>query len=134
MCPYSAVNDNQLYLDFIPYFINTWNKICPSVDIKIVLVSKNIPENLLKLGYENNLIFFESIDGVSTSFTSQYIRLLYPSLLSNYQGGIIITDIDMVPTQKEYYTKFIEDIPENKFVYYRGNRLDKFKGVGLSLL
>ena len=117
-CVLTAVNENILYLDFVPIFIKTWNKLYPDIDIKIILIAKNIPEHLLL--YKNNLITFEPIAGVLTSFTSQFIRLLYPCIL-NYKNGVLITDIDMLPMNKTYYTKNIMEYDINKFIYYRGN-------------
>jgi hypothetical protein len=37
-CVLTAVNDNPLYLEFIPIFIKTWNKLYPGLDVKIVIV------------------------------------------------------------------------------------------------
>lgn len=117
-CVLTAVNEKPLYLDFVPIFIKTWTKLYPDIDIKIILIAKNIPDNLLL--YKNNLITFEPIAGVLTSFTSQFIRLLYPCIL-NYKNGVLITDMDMLPMNKTYYTKNIMEYDNNKFIYYRGN-------------
>ncbi len=77
-CILTSVNENKLYLDFVPIFIKTWNKLYLLVDVKIILISKKIPINLL--AYQSNIILFEPINNVLTSFTSQFIRLLYPSI------------------------------------------------------
>ena len=103
-CVLTAVNDNNMYLDFVPIFIKTWNKLYPLVDVKIILISKEIPEHLKE--YQDNIILFEPLSNISTAFISQYIRLLYPAIL-NYQNGILITDIDMLPMNKTYYIKNI---------------------------
>ena len=70
--------------------------------------------------YKDNIILFEPIDNVLTSFTSQLIRLLYPCIL-NYENGVMITDMDILPMNKTYYTEYIKDIDNSKFVYYRGD-------------
>ena len=127
-CVLTAVNDNLLYLDFIPIFIKTWNKLYPNVDVKIVLISKNIPEDLLL--YKNNIILFEPIENVLTSFTSQFIRLLYPCIL-DYKQGVLITDIDILPMNITYYTKNIEEIDNNKFIYYRDNVCFEYKQIAM---
>ena len=36
-CVLTAVNENPLYLEFIPIFIKTWNKLYPGIDVKILL-------------------------------------------------------------------------------------------------
>jgi len=117
-CVLTAVNENKLYLDFVPIFIKTWNKLYPDIDVKIILIANDIPDNLLP--YKNNLIVFEPIESVLTSFTSQIIRLLYPCIL-NYKNGVLITDIDMLPMNKTYYTENIKSYENNKFIYYRDN-------------
>ena len=115
-CILTAVNENPLYLDFVPIFIKTWNKLYPDVDVKIILIAHKIPYNLLM--YKTNIILFEPIENILTSFTSQFIRLLYPCIL-NYDNGVIITDMDMLPMNKTYYTDNIKTIKNDKFVYYR---------------
>jgi hypothetical protein len=127
-CVLTAVNENKLYLDFVPIFIKTWNKLYPEVDIKIVLIAKNIPENLLP--YKNNIIIFEPIENVLTSFTSQFIRLLYPCIL-NYKKGVLITDIDMLPMNRSYYTENISSYDDSKFIYYRENICNEFNQIAM---
>jgi len=115
-CVLSACNLNPLYMEFIPIFVKTWNKLYPSVDVRIVLISSYLPDELKD--YSSNIILFEPILNVSTSFISQYIRLLYPAIL-NYDNGIMITDIDMLPMNNTYYSKYIESYDNNKFIYLR---------------
>lgn len=117
-CVLTAVNDNPLYIEFIPIFIKTWNKLYPGVDVKIILISNKIPDEYMQ--YKDNIILFEPLDNVLTSFTSQLIRLLYPCIL-NYENGVMITDMDILPMNKTYYTEYIKDIDNSKFVYYRGD-------------
>ena len=121
-CVLTAVNNNPIYIDFIPLFIKTWNKLYPSVDIKIILIHSEIPENIKK--YEKNIILFKPLPNVSTSFISQYIRLLYPALL-NYENGIMLTDIDILPMNRTYFTKNIKHIPNNKFICMRSGLLSE---------
>ena len=115
-CVLTAVNENPLYLGFIPIFIKTWNKLYPDVDVKIILIAKNIPVNFLS--FKNNLILFEPIENISTCFTAQFIRNLYPCIL-NYKNGVMITDIDNLPMNTTYFTKNIENISDNKWVNLR---------------
>jgi hypothetical protein len=121
-CVLTACNMNPLYLDFIPMYITAWNKLYPEVDVKIVLINETVPDFLDK--YKNNIILFNPPPNISTAFISQYIRILYPSIL-NYKNGIIITDIDMIPMNNTYYTDNIKSIDDNKFVYYRDILLNR---------
>ena len=40
-CVLTAVNENHLYLDFIPLFVKTWKKLYPKVDVKIIFIGNN---------------------------------------------------------------------------------------------
>jgi len=127
-CVLSAVNENTIYIDFIPIFIETWKKLYTDIDIKIILIAKKIPEKYLC--YKNNIILFEPIESVLTSFTSQFIRLLYPCIL-NYENGVMITDIDMLPMNRTYYTKNIELYDNNKFIYFLENILFNINQIAM---
>tara|TARA_B100000886_G_scaffold339921_1_gene306968 strand:+ start:6 stop:1820 length:1815 start_codon:yes stop_codon:yes gene_type:complete len=127
-CVLTASNENKLYLDFIPIFIKTWNKLYPDVDVKIILVAKNIPDNLLC--HKENIILFKPIENILTSFTAQFIRLLYPCLL-NYENGVLITDMDMLPMNRTYYTESIKSYGSDKFIYYRGNVCSKNNEIAM---
>jgi hypothetical protein len=127
-CILTAVNENYLYLDFIPIFIKTWKKLYPSVDIKIVLISNKIPDNFEI--YSKYIILFEPIENISTAFISQYIRLLYPCLL-NYKNGIMITDIDILPMNNHYYTKNIENFENDTFIYLRNVCINDYKQIAM---
>ena len=117
-CVLTAVNEDPLYLDFVPIFIRTWHKLYPDVDVRIVLVAKSIRDDLLP--YKDNILLFEPLDGILTSFVSQFVRLLYPCIL-NYDNGVVITDIDMLPMSRSYYTESIAPYDNSKFIYYRGD-------------
>lgn len=115
-CVVTSVNNNPLYIDFIPLFIKTWKKLYPDVDVKIILIHDNIPKKFQS--YKQHIILFPPIKNVSTAFTSQYIRLLYPCIMK-YKNGILISDMDMLPMNKYYYTENIKHISNDKFVYMR---------------
>jgi hypothetical protein len=115
-CVLTASNLNPLYCDFIPIFVKTWKKLYPDVDVKVILIAKEIPEQFKE--YSGNIILFEPIEGVSTAFISQYIRSLYPALL-NYENGVMITDMDILPMNSRYYTENIKSFDNDKFIYYR---------------
>jgi hypothetical protein len=115
-CVLTAVNENQLYLDFVPYFIKSWRKLYPNIAVKIILIATRIPENLQM--YSDSIILFTPLEHMSTSFISQFIRILYPCILSQYKNGILITDIDMIPMNTAYFSENIAEISDDKFIYY----------------
>jgi len=115
-CVLTATNENPLYCDFIPIFINTWKKLCPKILIKIIFIGKELPEKFKE--YWDYLYLFTPLPWVSTAFVSQYIRMLYPALI-DVDGGVLITDMDMLPMNSDYYYKNIEDVEDDKFFCYR---------------
>jgi len=114
-CVLSACNLKQEYMDCIQFFIMAWKKLFPEVKILIILIANKIPECLEQ--FTEHFILFDPIENISTAFISQYIRILYPCLL-NFDNGVIITDIDMVPMNRSFYIDNIKDIDNNKFIYY----------------
>ena len=127
-CVLTAVNENKLYIEFIEFFIKTWNKLYPNVDVKIVLVAKKIPDEFSE--YKNNIILFEPIDNISTSSISQIIRLFYPAIL-NYKNGVLITDIDMIPLNNKMYSENIINYTNDKFIYYLENTIFDMKQIAI---
>ena len=117
-CVLTACNMNDLYYGFIPIFIKSWKKLYPSIDIIIILINDNIPKDIEE--YKDHIILFNPIENIPTSFISQYIRLLYPCILE-YNNNIMITDMDMIPMNKIYYTKNIETYDNNKFICLTGS-------------
>jgi len=128
-CILTSCNTNELYLDFIPIFIKAWNKLYPDIDVKIILINDIIPTQFK--AYKDNIILFKPIPNISTAFISQYIRLLYPCILKQYENGIMITDMDMIPMNRTYYTKNIENIENNKFIYLRDVCLNDYKQIAM---
>ena len=107
-CVLTACNLNPKYFEFIDYFVRAWKTVLDNVDVKVILVSDHIPDSINHL--QENIILFPPIPNVSDVFISQYIRLLYPSILK-YINGVLITDIDMIPMNSEYYVHNISHLP-----------------------
>jgi hypothetical protein len=115
-CVLTACNANPLYVDFIPLFVQAWKKLYPEVDVKIVLVANEIPNEFSQ--YKENIILFPPIPDVHDAYVSQTIRLLYPGLLS-YEGAVLITDMDMLPMNRTYYSAPLVPRDEDSFVHFR---------------
>ena len=128
-CVLTATNDIPLYSDFIPIFVKTWKKLHPDVDIKIVYIAENLPEKYKE--YEEHIVMFPPIEGLKTSFTAQYIRLLYPCLLE-YENGVLITDMDMLPLSTTYYTD-LSECSNNNFACFTKELTTK-KGTHINQL
>ncbi len=128
-CVVTGCNMNPLYYDFIPMFIESWKTLYPSIDIKIILIHDTIPENIKQ--YEDYIICFKPLENIETSFQAQVIRLLYPCILTQYKNGILITDMDMIPMNNNYYSKPIEHIDNDTFVCYRDVLIQTDKQIAM---
>ncbi len=85
------------------------------VPCTVVYVATELPEHLRGVP---NIVLFQPIKGALSAFVAQSVRLVYPCLM-DCADGILISDIDMIPLRKEYFTEPIANIPDNKFVSYR---------------
>ena len=117
----TAVNNEILYIDFIPNFIKHWSYLFPDINIKIILIGEKIPEEYII--YQDNIVLFNSIPNIPSAFQAMCIRNLYPALLKS-DGGIIITDIDMMPMNRKYYEQSIKNFDNDKFIVYRDVLID----------
>lgn len=113
----TATNLNPNYYKIIPVFIKTWLNIFPEINIHIILIADEIIEELRP--YEKYIKLFKPINNINTALIAQYIRILYPCLLTEAKGGIMITDMDMLPMGRKYYIEQIKNINNNKFICYR---------------
>ena len=113
----TSTNMNPLYYKYIPFFIKAWKKHFPNINIHIIVISNKLSEELQP--YKHYIKLFPELQNINTAFIAQTIRILYPAILKNATGGIIITDMDMLPMGKKYYIDQIKDIDSSKFVCYR---------------
>lgn len=65
---------------------------------------------------------FRPEPGLNTALQAQCIRLLYPALL-DAKGGVITSDVDMVPMSPRYFHRPLRRIDRAHFVCYRDDLL-----------
>ena len=109
-----ACDLNKLYIDFFPIVKKAWNNIV-GIKVKLLLISDTLPEYLND--YKDDVILFNPIENMSTAFQAQCIRNLYPAILK-CDNAVIISDMDIIPLNKNYYVNNIEDISDDCFVSY----------------
>jgi hypothetical protein len=117
----TAVNLESKYLSCVPFFIDFWLGIAhegKSVDYvpKVLVIAARLPLELED--YKEWCELFDVETGVSSVFTSQVVRVLYPSLEdSDY---VITTDVDMLPIGDRVFQKGLEQIEKGaEFVVCR---------------
>jgi hypothetical protein len=115
----TACDNNSRYTKFIPLFIEAWKRLSNDLHITILFISQDpLPEECKP--YENYIQrYVHPNSNIHPTFIAQVIRILWPSLL-NEEEGVLITDMDMIPGNLEYYTYPIEKYStENCFISYR---------------
>ena len=84
--------------------------------LPLFVIANKIIEELIP--YKDNIVLFPPIKNMDTGFIAQNIRLLYPALM-DAEGGILITDMDMIPMNRLYYAQQIVKYDNSKFISYR---------------
>lgn len=110
-----ACNENTHYLDFWPVVKEAWWRIA-KLPCVMVYVGKNLPDHLKN---DKAVIFFRAIDTWPTATQAQVIRLLYPALFKT-DGAIMLSDMDMIPLQKDFFVKGFDQFAPTQFVSLRG--------------
>jgi len=108
-----ATNNNPDYIQFWPIVAKTWKEII-GVKPTLALISDENIEIDESLG---EVLRFKTIPGVSTALHAQTIRLLLPAYYEN--EVCIISDIDMIPLSKKYFTDDIKDLPDDAFIVFK---------------
>lgn len=106
-------DDNPLYKDFYPVVAKQWNKLGYKVFyINITYFESEIEDT------EYGLIKHVRSINKNTGFQSQIVRM-YASILLKDEN-ILISDIDMLPLNGEYFSEKSKGVSTNKVLFYSG--------------
>lgn len=118
----ASVNNNPKYYNFIPYQIRAWNY----VGIKFIcfFISKEpLPTELEP--YKENIVLLNTYpEKINDVFLAQNARVFCCAFLEN-DGFAMITDMDMLPMNFNYFLEEIKDNFTDEFIYYR--HIDEFQ-------
>ncbi len=114
-CVLVACNDNPKYLDFWPIVRQAWWDLA-GLPCIMVYVADDLPEHLAQ---DPAVRHFKPIPGWPTATQAQCIRLLYPSLMK-CDGAVMLSDMDMIPMQRDWFVKGFEPFGPEQFVSLRG--------------
>lgn len=109
-----ATDSNNKYVQFWPSAAQAWQEI---VGVRPTLAVIGKKEEIVVDETLGDVIYFEPIEGVPTSLYAQCIRILLPALFPN--DVCIVSDIDLLPLQKKFFTKYIHKAAQDSFVIYR---------------
>jgi len=107
----TAVNLNKKYLSCVPFFIDFWLSMSSDVDSlnftpKVLVIAKSLPAELEP--YRQWCEIFEVDSSISSSFVSQAVRILQPSLED--ADYVITTDADMLPLGNRVFQAALNSI------------------------
>ena len=110
-----ACNENTKYLEFWPVVKRSWWEII-GLPCVMVYVGESLPECLKE---DSAVIHFKPIDSWPTATQAQVIRLLYPALLK-CDGAVVLSDMDMIPLQRDFFINGFKKFETNQIVSLRG--------------
>jgi len=110
-----ACDLNDVYLDFYPLVRKYWKNVV-GIDTILILIADEIPYKMNE--FRDEIILFKPVDDIHTAFQAQCIRILYPCLFRSNEN-IIISDMDLIPLNKKYYTENVKDFDDDSFIIYR---------------
>ena len=114
----ASTNNNSSYYRFIPSQILFWKHF--NIKFIAVFVGESIPDELEE--YKENIILWDKPTNyiLNTAYIAQNIRIYYPALLNLPDNEMVmITDMDMLPTNNKFYKSGLEIFTKKDFVYYR---------------
>ncbi len=123
----TASDLNPTYCGFIPSWIIHHKKLFPKSEVKVILVSETLPNDLIKC--KEDIILFKPLPNMQTSYQAQLVRMVYGALLRDNPIGSsnpsevliqnIICDMDMYILNKNILEMF-NRIPnlEDRFINY----------------
>lgn len=114
-CALVACNDNPHYLAFWPIVKRAWWDVV-GIPCIMVYVGESLPVHLKD---DPAVRHFKPIEGWPTATQAQVIRLLYPALLK-CEGAVVLSDMDIVPLQKEWFIDGFAKAESDQFVSLRG--------------
>jgi hypothetical protein len=120
-----SVNNNPKYYLFIPKQILFWGKF--GIKFIAVFIGNELPAELTE--FKNNIVMWspDYVPNLNPIYIAQNIRMYYAALIDLPENEMVmITDMDMLPTNPRYYTHGLEEFKFEDFIYYRhidGNQI-----------
>jgi hypothetical protein len=119
----ASVNNNPEYYKFIPKQILFWGHF--NIKFIAIFVGSSLPDFLIP--YSDHIILWDKNLDINSAFVAQNIRIYYPALIDLPENEMLmITDMDMLPSNDTYYTLDLDKYSKDHFIYYRhidGNQI-----------
>ena len=105
-------DDNPTYKDFYPIVANRWLDLGIKTYYVNICDVDEVSENEFGIVHK-----MKSLDFISTGFQSQVVRLYCSNLIS---GNLLMSDIDMLPINGDYYKKKSVELTDKNIIVYSG--------------
>ena len=113
-----ASDTNPMYADFYPIVSKKWNDLGFNV---IYLKIDDHETDLIETEF-GLMKTFKAVSGIDTGFQSQVIRI-YTSMLFSESKNLMISDIDMMPMNAEYFSGNAAKATSEEVLIYTGRKL-----------
>lgn len=113
-----CVDANPEYYRFVGFQVQAWAAL--GVKFVAVFVGGAVPRVLTP--FARHIVLWNATPELNSSYVAQNLRLYYPALLgplAGEDGGVMITDMDMLPGRPDYYTRGLASFSNHEFVYFR---------------
>lgn len=116
-----STDNKPEYIQFWPIIARAWQELV-GLRPTLVLVANDQVQVDTTLG---DVIRFTPVPGVPTGLQAQVLRLLLPALFPD--DGCIISDIDMLPLQKNFFLQTVAPYSAQQLVIYRAQAYPEYK-------
>lgn len=107
-----SCDENELYIQFWPIVARAWDLL--GIKPTLFLISSNHNLNIDQT--VGDVFFIEPVEDIPTSFQAQCIRHLGPTMFP--EDISIISDIDMMPLNYQYFVSQVKNIENDKFISF----------------
>ena len=105
-------DDNPMYKDFYPIVAKRWYDLGFKTYYVNITDSDGIEKNEWGIIHK-----IKALDFVSTGFQSQVVRLFSSKFI---EGNIMMSDIDMLPINGDYYKQYLNELTDDNVIIYSG--------------
>lgn len=113
-CAVVACNENPAYLAFWPIVKRAWNEIV-GIPVILVYIGHDLPP---QLEGDASVVIIPPNPYWPTATQAQCVRLLFPALIQ-CEGAVIVSDMDMIPLQPQWFHETLAPFADTDFVSYR---------------
>ena len=120
-----STDNNPLYIEFWPIVAKVWKEYIGVQPTLALIATKDVKIDETV----GQVIRFEPIKGIPIALQAQCMRLILPAFFED--DVCIISDIDMIPLNKQYFLDTIKDFADDSFVIYKNGYYEAHRHTGL---